>query len=172
MAPDADIIAAGHLPWVVKRHEIAHCNGWPGDHSGARSILSTLPFVPDNIDALADVAAQFDEFARSAVGKTLGEVGNSLALSNRARFVEAAVGIGLVPQSRLTGKILSNPVTAALLGRAVGIGADLPDDQWREAHALAFRASKARQAENAAIAAQQAQPATRHCGLAIGKPCD
>jgi hypothetical protein len=38
LAPDADI-KAGFPPELVKRHEIAHCNGWPADHSGA------LPFV-------------------------------------------------------------------------------------------------------------------------------
>jgi hypothetical protein len=36
MAPDAVIEAAGHSPDVVYRHEMAHCNGWPADHRGAR----------------------------------------------------------------------------------------------------------------------------------------
>jgi hypothetical protein len=35
MAPDADIIKAGFPPALVKRHEIAHCNGWAADHWGA-----------------------------------------------------------------------------------------------------------------------------------------
>jgi hypothetical protein len=36
MAPDADITKAGFPPDLIKRHEIAHCNGWPADHKGAR----------------------------------------------------------------------------------------------------------------------------------------
>jgi hypothetical protein len=48
MAPDAEITAAGFPPELVKRHEIAHCNGWPADHRGA------LPYEEwaetDNID--------------------------------------------------------------------------------------------------------------------------
>jgi hypothetical protein len=150
MAPDADIKAAGFSPELVKRHENAHCNGWPADHGGARSILSTLPFVPDNIDALADVAAQFDDFARSAVGKTVAQVAANLAQSDwtaAAQFVLAAKGLGRAPDAQVTKEILSNPVTAAPLGRAVGIGTDLSDEQWRQAHALAFQASKARQRE-------------------------
>jgi hypothetical protein len=39
MVPDDQIKAAGLPVELVKRHEIAHCNGWPGDHRGAR------PFV-------------------------------------------------------------------------------------------------------------------------------
>jgi hypothetical protein len=39
LAPEAVISAAGFPPELVKRHEIAHCNGWPADHRGAR------PFV-------------------------------------------------------------------------------------------------------------------------------
>jgi hypothetical protein len=38
LAPDADIVAVGHTTEIVKRHEIGHCNGWPADHAGARSI--------------------------------------------------------------------------------------------------------------------------------------
>ena len=40
LAPDADIIKAGFLPEMVRRHEIGHCNGWPADHRGA------LPYWP------------------------------------------------------------------------------------------------------------------------------
>jgi hypothetical protein len=36
MAPDADIRKFGLTPEIVLRHELAHCNGWPGDHRGAR----------------------------------------------------------------------------------------------------------------------------------------
>jgi hypothetical protein len=35
MVPDDQIKAAGLPVELVKRHEIAHCNGWPGDHRGA-----------------------------------------------------------------------------------------------------------------------------------------
>lgn len=34
VAPDA-IKAKGFALHAVMRHEIAHCNGWPGDHKGA-----------------------------------------------------------------------------------------------------------------------------------------
>jgi hypothetical protein len=36
MASDEVIIAAGHDPGVVWRHERAHANGWPAWHPGAR----------------------------------------------------------------------------------------------------------------------------------------
>jgi hypothetical protein len=36
LAPPEVITAAGFPPELVRRHEIAHCNGWPADHSGAR----------------------------------------------------------------------------------------------------------------------------------------
>jgi hypothetical protein len=39
LAPDADIVAAGFATEDIKRHEIAHCNGWPSDHRGA------LPYI-------------------------------------------------------------------------------------------------------------------------------
>jgi hypothetical protein len=39
MVPDDQIKAAGLPVELVKRHEIAHCNGWPADHDGA------LPYV-------------------------------------------------------------------------------------------------------------------------------
>jgi hypothetical protein len=35
MAPDVDILKAGFPPELVKRHAIAHCNGWSADHGGA-----------------------------------------------------------------------------------------------------------------------------------------
>jgi hypothetical protein len=38
IADDATITAAGVNPTIVRRHEIGHCNGWPSDHAGARSI--------------------------------------------------------------------------------------------------------------------------------------
>ena len=36
VVPDAEIRKAGYDPAFVMRHEIAHCNGWPPDHRGAR----------------------------------------------------------------------------------------------------------------------------------------
>jgi hypothetical protein len=38
LADDAAIKAVGHDPEIVLRHEIAHCNGWPASHSGARPV--------------------------------------------------------------------------------------------------------------------------------------
>jgi hypothetical protein len=35
MIPDEQITAVGFPPDLVRRHEIAHCNGWPADHRGA-----------------------------------------------------------------------------------------------------------------------------------------
>jgi hypothetical protein len=37
IADDAAIAARGWTYEIVLRHEIGHCNGWPGDHPGARS---------------------------------------------------------------------------------------------------------------------------------------
>jgi hypothetical protein len=71
-----------------------------------------------------------------------------------AQFVTAAKGVGLAPESQLTRQVLSNPATARPLGKAAGIGVALSDEEWRQAHAIAFQASKARQAENAAAASQ------------------
>jgi hypothetical protein len=71
-----------------------------------------------------------------------------------ARFVIAARSIGLARESKITGAILSNPVTARSLAKALDIGTNLSDEDWRAAHAQAFYASKARQAENAAAASQ------------------
>jgi hypothetical protein len=36
LAPEADLKAAGLPLDLVMRHELAHCNGWPSDHRGAR----------------------------------------------------------------------------------------------------------------------------------------
>jgi hypothetical protein len=109
IAPDADIIAAGATHWLVMRHEMGHCNGWRG-HSGARSWLAELPFAPDHVveRAVTDTAAQFDNFASSAVGKTVAEVASNLAQGNEtaaAQFVLAAKSIGLAPELRLTGQV-------------------------------------------------------------------
>jgi hypothetical protein len=143
LAPDADIIKAGHPPELVKRHEIAHCNGWPADHRGA------LPYEEwASDDQIKSVASQFDKFASNAVGKTIAEVAEvveSLPFVPGRPFSLAAAGLGLTPKSKITGAILSNPVTARPLAKAVGIGRDLSDDEWRQAHAIAFYASKARQ---------------------------
>ena len=35
LAPEADIKATGVPLDVIMRHELGHCNGWPGDHKGA-----------------------------------------------------------------------------------------------------------------------------------------
>jgi hypothetical protein len=160
--------AAGFALHVAMRHEIGHCNGWPGDHTGA---LPYEEWVTDDTRAtrncglgvgrpcepsrVMEVAAQFDEFARRAVEKTV-MAANNLAQSNETastQLILAAKGIGLAPQSKLTRQVLSNPATAAPLGRAVDIGAELSDEQWQEAHALAFQTARARQAKNAAFGA-------------------
>src|SRR5262245_10713988 len=44
LAEDATIESYGWTTEIVKRHEIGHCNGWPGDHRGAR--LAPQPNVP------------------------------------------------------------------------------------------------------------------------------
>jgi hypothetical protein len=157
LAPDADIVAAGHTTEVVKRHEIGHCNGWSAAHAGARPFEewgapdnTATPTVPPRV---MDAASQFDAFARWAVGKTVGEI--AITWSNKlasAQFLKAAKGIGLTPESRLTGQVLSNQAKAMPLARVRGIGTDLSDEEWRRAHAIAFYAAKARQAaEDASV---------------------
>jgi hypothetical protein len=145
LSPDA-LRTAGFPLDLAVRHETAHCNGWPADHKGA------LPFEPPVLNA----ASQFDEFAFNAVRKTVAEVAKNLALNDKraARFVVAAKGIGLAPESKITGEMLTDPATAAPLARAAGIGTNLSDDQWRLAHALAVLSARARQAEKAATKPQ------------------
>ena len=36
---NAEIRRQGWTRQIVLRHEIGHCNGWPGDHRGMRSIV-------------------------------------------------------------------------------------------------------------------------------------
>lgn len=176
LAPEADMKVVGLTTDITLRHEVAHCNGWPGDHRGALPIDEALDDadVPDNQPSVMTVASQFDKFALSAVGKTVAEVASNLAQNDwtaAAQFVVAAKGLGIGPEAKVTGAVLSNPVSAEPLGRAVGIGGNLSVDQWREAHALALQTSRARQARNdPAIAAQQAQPGLP-CWLSIDKPC-
>jgi hypothetical protein len=38
VAPEADMKVVGLTMDITLRHEIAHCNGWPGDHRGALPI--------------------------------------------------------------------------------------------------------------------------------------
>jgi hypothetical protein len=100
-----------------------------------------------------NAASQFDNFAFNAVRKTVAEVANNLAQSNKAaaaQFIMAAKHMGLTPESQLTPQVLGDPATAAPLGRAAGIGTNLSDDQWQQAHAIALQISRARQAEKAA----------------------
>jgi hypothetical protein len=95
--------------------------------------------------------------------------------SEGRRFALVAKGVGLAPESKLTREVLSDPAIIGPLARALGIGTDLSENEWVQAHAIAFYASKARskarQAENAAAAShsvpnlgqaapqpQQAQP--------------
>jgi hypothetical protein len=125
LAADDVIKEAGHLPDLVRRHEIAHCNGWPADHPGA------TPYE----EWAERAASNFDNFARDAVGKTVAEIAEILAQIDArpyispedgrrlaARFVIAARSIGLARESRITGAILSNPVTARVLTKALGVG--------------------------------------------------
>jgi hypothetical protein len=57
LADDATIRAAGHDPEIVLHHELAHCEGWPAHHPGARP---TSSFVPRPSPAVvAGNAAQF-----------------------------------------------------------------------------------------------------------------
>jgi hypothetical protein len=104
-----------------------------------------------------NAASQFDHFALNAVRNTVADVANNLAQSNKtvaARFVMAAKRVGLTPESKVPWQILSDPVAAAPLARAAGIGTDLSDDQWQQAHAIALQASRARQAAAIAAAGQ------------------
>jgi hypothetical protein len=39
VATEEEIEAAGYTLAVVMRREIGHCDGWPNDHPGARSVL-------------------------------------------------------------------------------------------------------------------------------------
>lgn len=105
---------------------------------------------------LAGVSSKFDAFGQSSLGKTIAEIAaQSGNQTTSAGFVNAARNQGLSPNSPITTQVLSDPATAMPLAKALGIGANLPDDQWQQAHADAFQASKARQAAQAA--AQQAQ---------------
>jgi hypothetical protein len=206
LAPEADVKAFGLPIDLIMRHEIAHCNGWPGDHEGAllyEEWAKDLAFAPD-------VASQFDLFARNAVGKTVAEVARSFAavppddtlfgggLGRVIRFVDASKGIGLGPQSQLTGERLRDLAMAMPLAKSIGIGADLSDEQWREAHAFAFQASKARQERAASgpdpkttkvkttketppplrnmagesVEREYERLPSRHCGIAVLKPCE
>jgi hypothetical protein len=177
---DDEIKKAGFPPDVIKRHEVGHCNGWDADHKGARPWQD---WVESEASPVVKAASQFDKFALSAVGKTVADVANSLD-HGADLFILAAKSIGLTPESQVTREVLTDPVTAAPLASAAGIGTDLSGDQWRMAHNIAVQTSRARQAENA----QQAQPAppvpndvnpkpaseraTLPCRLAIQKPCD
>ena len=153
-------------PEFVLRHEIAHCNGWPADHRGA---LPLEEWASDDTPVKA-TASRFDKFADYVLGKTVAEVAkivDNLPFSpTPGPFSLAAAGIGLTPESKITGAILSNPATARPLAKAVGIGTDLSDDEWRQAHADAFYASKARQAENAATASQSGTQPRASCATA------
>jgi hypothetical protein len=157
LADDSVIKAAGFPPELVRRHEIAHCNGWHADHRGA------LPFEEWAADTpIKTAAAEFDKFASVAVGKTVAEIAKAfenMPFSPGPRFALVAKGFGLSPESLLTSPILSNPAIAGPLARALGIGINLSENEWVQAHADAFYAAKARQAENATIAgARQPNP--------------
>src|SRR5262245_22195841 len=43
---DAILKKVGLTLAAVLRHELAHCNGWPGDHSGGTSVRSTTVSMP------------------------------------------------------------------------------------------------------------------------------
>jgi hypothetical protein len=126
--------------------------------SARRPPDSIAPLVCQ-LAAINTAASRFDNFARHVVGKTIAEVAQELAKLDRLpfspainlaladTFTRAAKGIGLAPKSQLTREILSDPLAARALAGAVGIGADLSEEQWREAHAIASWASRARQAK-------------------------
>ena len=52
LAPEEDMKKVGVWMDLIRRHEIAHCNGWPGDHRGALPIedwaemQDTVPSIP------------------------------------------------------------------------------------------------------------------------------
>ena len=153
MAPDDVIKAAGFPPELVKRHEIGHCNGWPADHKGARAWQDWAKTETEGSPGMA--AALFDGAVRQTVAKVAYTLGHKAD-----RFIAAAKGIGLTPESQVTPEILTDPATAVPLARAAGIGTNLTDEQWKEAHAVAVYASRARQPNpgQATPQPQQAQP--------------
>jgi hypothetical protein len=149
IANDELITSLGHIPDRVRDHEIAHCNGWPADHRGALAFKG----------AVLNAALQFDNFAFNAVRKTVAEVAGDLAKSDgtaAAQFVIAAKGIGLTPESKLTPEVLSDSATAGVLAKAIGLGAYLTDEQWKQAHNIALQTARKRQAEKAAAAGANA----------------
>jgi hypothetical protein len=36
LVEDGVVRAGGYAPELILQHELAHCNGWPADHAGAR----------------------------------------------------------------------------------------------------------------------------------------
>jgi hypothetical protein len=127
------------------------------------------PAAPQQV---ADTGQRFDAFARAAQGKSIADVAaQSGNQTTAARLLNAAGQQGMSPDATLTGPLLSDPAVAMPLARALGIGADMPDGHWLQAHAAAFQMDKARQAaREAQQAAQQAgQPAPPAPGY-LGKP--
>jgi hypothetical protein len=62
LAPEADLKRVGLTRGLTLRHEIAHCNGWPGDHRGALPIedwaLMDLPEAATNLHAQPSTSHQ------------------------------------------------------------------------------------------------------------------
>jgi hypothetical protein len=124
-----------------------------------------------------NAARQFDKFALAAVRKSVADVTNNLAQSNKtvaARFAMAAKRIDLTPESQLTGEILSDPARAETLGRGAGIGTDLSDEGWQQAHEIAVETSRTRQAKG--LPAPPPEPATAahtaviYCAVVLKPP--
>jgi hypothetical protein len=49
IAPEPDAKRVGLTRDILLRHEIAHCNGWPGDHRGTLPIVDLAPMdIPED----------------------------------------------------------------------------------------------------------------------------
>lgn len=117
--------------------------------------------------ALSDTTQQFDEFGRANVHGTVEQTAKALAAKGNqtqaAAFVDAARRAGLSTDSKLTREMMSDPAVIMPLARAAGVGVNVPDNQWTQAHAAAIAMSNQRKAADAQKAQQrtpqQAAPA-------------
>jgi hypothetical protein len=149
IAPAADIKAVGLTTSLVIRHETGHCNGWPGDHHGALSLEDWAVLAADKpaVPPIMAAAEQFDNFARSAVGKTVAEIADKFG-RRAGQIILAAKDLHLELESRVTRQVLGDSVAAKRLAEGAGIGANLNDNEWEQAYALAHQTSRLRQGEN------------------------
>ena len=151
----------------------AHAQGTPSTPPQADQRASS-PFPPATRQqledpVLEDASAKYDEFASGSFNKTVGEVAKALGNQTQAaQFIAAAKGLGLGPDSPLTGELLSDPEKSRPLAAAIGIGSALSPEQWRMAHQKAYHTALQRQeaaAQQRPPSAQPAQPMASDPGL-------